>query len=202
MIIRTFQFCNLLYKFLLKASFLKKKKKHYFVFIKKHFVSPTDFCRAIFLYPLQKVSQSCPRGMLSYRGNSTDKIKDVRNDLKKKLLRSKDLCYRPKQVGQLAIGYVCLSHCLKPPTWWPSSHSPVYYWSVILIPMNLLWFPVRIIHKCINNSDFIFIDTIIDKNTVQKINKKAHYLKRILDKVPVITKQRETGSGNVRFFFS
>lgn len=47
-----------------------------------------------------KVSQSCPRGMLSYRGNSTDKIKDVRNDLKKKLLRSKDLCYRPKQAGK------------------------------------------------------------------------------------------------------
>ncbi|GAB1604803.1 SAM and SH3 domain-containing protein 1-like isoform X6 [Argonauta hians] len=48
-----------------------------------------------------RVSQSCPRGMITQRSLSThDRNKDLRNDLKKKLLRSKETSFRSRQVSK------------------------------------------------------------------------------------------------------
>ncbi|XP_029658520.1 SAM and SH3 domain-containing protein 1 isoform X4 [Octopus sinensis] len=48
-----------------------------------------------------RLSQSCPRGMITQRSLSVnDRSKDLRNDLKKKLLRSKEPNYRSRQMNQ------------------------------------------------------------------------------------------------------
>ncbi|XP_014787374.1 SAM and SH3 domain-containing protein 1 isoform X1 [Octopus bimaculoides] len=48
-----------------------------------------------------RLSQSCPRGMITQRSLSVnDRNKDLRNDLKKKLLRSKEPNYRSRQMNQ------------------------------------------------------------------------------------------------------